>query len=142
MNKKEAGISQKTYFYLVSQGPRELEEFISVAWKLTNFLCLAMDQVVCLDSISATFDGSYQEAEENPTMHPSVEIYSHSWPHSKDEPEIYGHNMLFEFEKIQDKAETIINNWIEGCEQSGPVFHLYVWAPKDAYPYLEARFFP
>ncbi|MYB93777.1 hypothetical protein F4Y43_07925, partial [Candidatus Poribacteria bacterium] len=140
LNKREAGVTQKIYLHLSSQDTHELDEFISIAQKLTTFLCFAMDQIVYMDSISATFDSSHQEIEENPTMHPSVDIYFRSSLHSKDDPEIYGHNMLFEFEEIRDKVETIINNWIKGCEQSDPVFHLYIWAQRDAYPYLEARF--
>ena len=140
LNKKEVGIAQKTYFHLVSQGPRELEKFISVANELTTFLCFAINEVVYLDSMSTVFDTPHQDVRKNLRSETSVDIYSFNSLHSKDDPEIYKHKMLFEFEKIQDRAETIINNWIKGCEQSGPVFHLYVWARRNAYPYLEARF--
>ena len=140
LNKREAGVTQKIYFHLVSQDARELEEFISIANKLTTFLCFAVNEVVYLDSMSTVFDTPHQDVRGNLRSETSVDIYSHSSLHSKDKPEIYRHNMLFEFEKIQDKAETIINNWIKGCEQSGTVFHLYVWAQRNAYPYLEARF--
>lgn len=140
LNKKEGGIAQKTYFHLVSQDARELEEFISVADKLTIFMCFALDEIVYLDSMSAVFDTPHQDIRENLRSETSVDIYFRSSLHSKDDPEIYEHNMLFEFEKIQDRAETIINNWIKGSEQSGPVFHLYTWTQREAYPYLEARF--
>lgn len=140
LKKKEVGIAQKTFFHLVSQDARKLEEFISVANKLTNFLCFAVNEVVYLDSMSTVFDTPHQDVRENLRSETLVDIYSYSSLHSKDDPEIYRHNMLFEFKKIQDKVGTIINNWIKGCEQSGPVFHLYVWAQRNAYPYLEARF--
>ena len=137
---KEAKVAQKTYFHLVSQDARKLEEFISVANKLTNFLCFAVNEVVYLDSMSTVFETPHQDVRKNLRSETSVDIYSYSSLHSKDDPEIYRHNMLFEFKKIQDKVGTIINNWIKGCEQAGPVFHLYVWAQRNAYPYLEARF--
>ena len=52
---KEARISQKTYFQLVSEEERELKEFTSVVHKITNFLCFATDQIVSLDDMEVTF---------------------------------------------------------------------------------------
>ncbi len=140
LNRKEIGITQKTYFHLVSQDARELDEFISIANKLTTFLCFAINEVVYFDSVSTVFDTPHQDVRENLRSEIPVDIYFLNSLHSKNDPEIYEHKMLFEFEKIQDRAETIINNWIKGCEQSGAVFHLYVWAQRNAYPYLETRF--
>lgn len=137
---KEAKVAQKIHFHLVSQESRELDEFLSVANKLTTFLCFAVNEVVYLDSMSTVFDTPHQDVRENLRLETSVDIYSYSSLHSKDDPEIYRHNMLFEFEKIQDKAEIIINNWMKGCEQSGPAFHFYLWTQMDAYPYSEVKF--
>ena len=61
---KEAGISEKIYFKLVSQSARELDEFVSVARKITEFLCFAMNETVSVDSISATSDDLTQEMPE------------------------------------------------------------------------------
>ena len=54
---KEAKISQKTCFQLeLEKGEeRELKEFTSVAHKITNFLCFAIDKTVSLDSMSANY---------------------------------------------------------------------------------------
>ena len=137
---KEAKVTQKTYFHLVSQDVRELDEFISVANKLTTFLCFALNEIVCLDSMSTVFDTPHQDVREGLRKMTSVDIYSSSSPYSEDSPEIYWHNMLFRFEEIQSNIESKINNWIRGYEQFAPAFHLYFWSQRDAYPYLEVRF--
>ena len=136
----EAKVTQKIHFHLVSQDARELDEFISVANKLTTFLCFAINEIVCLDSISTVFDTPHQDVREDLRKMNLVDIYCHSWSYSEDSPEIYRHNMLFRFEEIQSNAESIINNWIKGYEQFASAFHLYFWAQRDAYPYLEVRF--
>ena len=137
---KEAKVTQKIYFHLISQDARELDEFISVANKLTTFLCFAINEMVCLDSISTVFDTPHQDIREDLSRMTSVDIYCASSPHSKKCPEIYEHNMLFEFKEIQNDIEKKINNWIKGYEQFAPAFHLYFWAQRNAYPYLEVRF--
>ena len=54
----EAKITQKTYFKLVSSQERPLEDFISIAHKLTTFLCFAIDKTVCINPIEATSNTS------------------------------------------------------------------------------------
>ena len=137
---KEAKVSQKTNFHLISRNICELDMFISIANKLTTFLCFAINEIVCLDSMSTVFDTPHQDVREGLRKMNSVNIYSHSPSYSEDNPEIYRHNMLFRFEEIQGNTENIINNWIKRYELFASAFHLYFWARRDAYPYLEVRF--
>ena len=139
LNKKEAGVIQKINFHLVSKDPRELKEFISIAENITAFLCFATNEIVCLDSVSTTFDNFHQDVRQNLKMVTEVDIYGHTWPHSKDEPEISRQKMLFKFEEIQSDLERKINKWIEACEQITPAFHFYLWTQRGAYPYSEVK---
>ena len=54
MSPREDRITQRTYFELNSQEARELDEFTSVVEKIINFLCFAMGNIVCFDSMEAT----------------------------------------------------------------------------------------
>ena len=137
---REERITQKTYFKLVSQDARELGELVSVARKITEFLCFATNKIVCLDSMSATSDDLAQETEDGRTVPVLINIYYRSWPYAKDEPKINLYNMLFDFKEIQNDAERIINNWIKGYEQILPAFNLYFLARMGAQTYLEERF--
>ncbi len=136
ITRKEARISQKTYFILTSQEARELEDFISVARKITYFLCFAMDQTVSLDSMSATSNSLRRDIGEGRTR---VDVYYPSWPYSKDEPKT-NRIKLFEFEEIRNDAENIINNWIEAYEKITPAFNQYFLAKMGMQTYLEERF--
>ena len=135
----EAKINQKTYFKLISQTERELDELISIVHKITTFLCFAMDQTVSLDSMSATSDNIRRDIGEGKTGMIPIDIYYSSWPYSKDVPKI-NRGRLFEFQEIQNDAEIIINNWIKAYEKIAPSFNLYFWAKMGMQTYLEERF--
>ena len=137
---KEAKISQKTNFKLVSEDARELDDFISVVRKITHFLCFAMDQTVSLDGMEATADNLRQDLGEGQTRRVPVNIYYSGLPYSKDEPRIHQHDMLFGFRQIQNDAERIINNWIKAYKKITPSFNLYFLAKMGMQTYLEERF--
>ena len=107
---KRAEVTQKVYFKLISQKPHELDIFISIAEKIAAFLCFIMDEIVCLERVKAA---------------PSAKIYCSSWPYSTNEPKIREFRMLFRFKKIQHRAESVINSWIENYEQIAPAVNLY-----------------
>ena len=134
---KEAKISQKTYFELVSKKERELKEFTSVARKITNFLCFAIDKTVSLDSMSATADIDLGEGQ---TRRVPVNIYYSSLPYSKDEPKIRQHDMLLGFAKIQSDVEKKIKNWIGAYKETYPAFDLYFSAKRDEQRHLDEKF--
>ena len=134
---KEAKISQKTYFQLVTEEERELKEFTSVAHKITKFLCFAIDKTVSLDGMEATAD---KDLGEGQTRRVPVNIYYSSLPYSKDEPKIRQHDMLLGFAKIQSDVEKKIKNWIGAYEETYPAFDLYFSAKRDEQRYLDEKF--
>ena len=137
---KRAEISQKIYFELISQEARELDEFISVASKITTFLCFVMNKIVCLDSISATSNDLRQDGGNGRTVPIIVGIYCPSWPYTKDEPEINKMDMLFGFEEKQNRAESLINKWLQNYERTAPAFDLYFLAKAGTLPTLNLQF--
>ena len=137
---KKAGITEKIYFKLISQEARKLDEFTTVARKITEFLCFVINQRVSLDSMCATSDDLTQEIEDNKTVPVSIDIYHPSWPYAKEVPQINLYNMLFKFKEIENEAEEIINNWIKSYEQYDSAFRLYFLAKAGEQTYLEERF--
>lgn len=127
---KRAEVSQKTYFKLISKEARELDKFTAIASKITAFLCFVMNEIVCLDEISATNDDLRQ----------SVEIYCRTWPYAKDEPVINALDMLFRFEEKQNRVESLINKWLENYEQIAPAFDLYFLTKAGTLPSLDLHF--
>ena len=137
---KEAKISQKTHFKLVSQDARKLDDFVSVAHKITTFLCFAIDETVSLNSMSATSDNLHRNIGEGRTRPIQINIYYPSWPYSKEEPRVYQNYLLFGFEQIQNDAKKRIKNWIDIYEQIEPALDLYFLAKMGAQPTSKAKF--
>lgn len=137
---KSAEVSQQTYFRLISQDARELDEFISVASKITAFLCFVINKIVCLDSISATSNDLHQDVGNGRTSPIPVGIYCPSWSYAEDEPEINEMDMLFGFEEKQSRVESVINRWLENYEQISPAFDLYFLAKARRLPTLNLQF--
>ena len=132
---KRAEVTQKIYFKLISQDACELDEFISVAEKITAFLCFVINEIVCLERVSATSDDLNQDIGDGRIAPIPVKIYCSSWPYSKDEPRINELDMLFKFTEIQSRAESIINQWLENYEQIVPAFDLYFLAKTGLLPW-------
>ncbi len=137
---KKAGIREKIYFKLISQEARKLDEFTTVARKITEFLCFVINQRVSLDSMCATSDDLTQEIGPSKTVPVSIDIYHPSWPYAKEVPQINLYNMLFKFKEIENEAEEIINNWIKSYERYDSAFRLYFLAKTGEQTYLEERF--
>lgn len=145
MNPREERITQRTYFKLVSQDARELDDFISIVEKIINFLCFAIGDIVCFDSMEATFrnppplppfqeDFGYDKIGLLP-----INIFYSSQLYSKYRSRIRV-NTLFKFEQIQNDAKRMICSWIDAYERIAPAFNLYFVAQMETQPSLEATF--
>ena len=139
-NLKSAEVSQKTYFRLISSDARELDEFISIAQKITTFLCFVMNEIVCLDRMSATSDNLRQNIGDGRTAPIPMKIYCPSWPYAENEPAIDEWDMLFKYEDRQNRVESIINKWIENYEKIIPALDLYFLAKTAILPTLNLQF--
>ena len=137
---KEAKITQKTYFELVSVEKRNFQEFVTVAHRLTTFLCFATDKIVCLDQVKAFADDLSRQLGDGRRMSVPVLVFYESLPFAKHPPKIEWHDMLFRFLMIRENAEAIINKWIDAHEQIDVAFGLYFSARTDAHKYLDGRF--
>ena len=135
---KRAEVRQKTFFKLISKDPCVLDDLISVAQKITAFLCFVMDEIVCLDSMSATSDSYRQEIADGRTA--PIKIYCRSWPYAKDEPKINDDDILFKYKDRQTRAESIINKWIDNYEQITPALDLYFLTRARTLPSLDLQF--
>ena len=136
----EAKITQKTYFKLVSQQERPLEDFISIAHKLTTFLCFAIDKTVCINPITATSNTSCRNigtGESEPA--PPISLYYESLPYTKEVPKVYQHHMLFRYQTIKENAEQRIKNWLQAYGNIEPALNLYFGVTTGGLQYLDAK---
>ncbi|MGQ0476261.1 ApeA N-terminal domain 1-containing protein [Acinetobacter variabilis] len=138
-NLKEAKVTQRAYFRLVSEELHELNEFISIASKITNFMCFAIDDVVSIKNVSATSCEIQRKIGENKYPVP-IKIYYQSTTYVEKVPNKSWHNMLFTFGTIQDNAQEVFNNWLNAYEYLAPAMNLYFSTKMDAQKYLEGKF--
>ena len=96
-------MTQKAYFKLVSGSDRELDEFLSVARKITNLLCFAINETVSLDSISATSSSLLRGVGKNSGL-VHVDIYNSSGVYPKNTAKTNWLDMLFGFSDMQNDA--------------------------------------
>jgi hypothetical protein len=139
-NTTEARISQKTYFKLVSEEERELNDFISVAHKVTTLLCFAIDKIVCLERVTATSENIRQDIGDDKSIPVQIRIYYPSLPYSKDERKIEWYRMLFRYGQIRNNAERIVNNWIDAYDKIEPALNLYFSTKMGVQKYLDGKF--
>lgn len=139
-NLSEAKIAQKTHFKLFSKEERPQEDFISIAYKITTFLCFAIDKTVCITSASGTVNTLLQKVGENESRPLSFEIYYSSLPYVKKVPKIEIHQMLFRYPHIQVDAEKIINKWLNAYDIINPSLNLYFSTKAGGHKYLESIF--
>ncbi len=136
----EAKITQKTYFKLVSQQECPLEDFISIAHKLTTFLCFAIDKTVCINPIKATSNTTCRDintGESQPA--PPILLYYKSLPYTKEVPKVERLDMLFRYPEIQTRAEEMVNNWLAAYDKIEPTLNLYFSVFTGGFSYLDAK---
>lgn len=136
----EAKITQKTFFKLVSDDVRSLDEFISTAYKITTLMCFAIDKTVCIDSVSANSKAIVRNIGDGVNIPAQLDIYYGSLPYDKVVPNVVWHRMLFRFSHIKDDVEKIINNWIKAYETIKPALNLYFSAKTGTHKYLDGKF--
>ena len=137
---KEAKITQKTYFKLVSEQDRPLEDFISIVHKLTTFLCFAIDNTVCINPIKATSNTTCRNLDTGePEPAPPISLYYESLPYTKEVPKVDWHHMLFRYPEVQAKAEEMINNWLQAYDKIEPALNLYFGVTTGGLRYLDAK---
>ncbi len=139
-NTTEAKITQKTYFKLVSEQERPLNDFTSAAYKIPTLLGFAIDKTVCLEQVSVTSDAISYDISNNKTVPVSISVYYASQPYTKLEPKIDRHRMLFRFGQIREDAERIVNNWFDAYDEIDPALNLYFSTKTGAYKYFEGNF--
>jgi len=139
-NTREAKITQKTYFKLVSEQERPLDDFISTAYKITTLLCFAIDRTVCIEQVTATLNTLLRNIGEGKTIPVEISIYYASLPYTKNEPKIDLYRMLFRYRQIRDDAERIVNSWFDAYDEIDPALDLYFSTKTGAHKYLDGKF--
>lgn len=136
----EAKITQRAYFKLISEELRPLGDFTEIAYRLTNFLCFAIDTTVALKDLLAT-SKEIQRVGGNGKQYPvPIKIFYPSIPFTEKVPDKNRHRMLFTYHTIKSNAQDVFNSWLNAYEIMAPALSLYFSTKNGAQKYLDGKF--
>lgn len=119
----DARITKKAYISLRSDKPRGLKHFRDLAYKLCNFLSLALDQPVSMQSISVS---NVHEYSNNESIQPlPISLFGQFAPRTERGPIIDKRNVLLPFQRVSNRLEQLMKSWLEVYEANEPAFDMY-----------------
>ena len=136
----EAKISQKAYIKLIAKKLLPLQDFISLSFKLNNFLCFAIDQTVAINSATAYSCELKHKVKSGKEYEVPIEIYYPSLPFSQTVPKIHWHTMLFRYYDVAETLQGALNKWLDAYERIEPAFNLYFASRTGAHKYIDGKF--
>lgn len=136
----EAKITQRVYFKLSSDQSLQFTDYSSVAYKLINFLCFAIDDTVCIKDVTGTSKDLQTDYGEGNTVPVSINIYYPSIPFNKEVSTKSWHNMLFTFGAIRENTELVLNNWLKSYDVISPTLNLYFSTKQGARKQINDKF--
>lgn len=139
-NISEQKITQRVYFKLSSEKTVPLQNFLDVAFKITNLMSFAIhDTVAMKDLIATSPDIKIKISEEKNRLVP-IKLYYQSNSFLEIEPQKSQHEMLFSYDAISSNADKVFNNWINAHEHLSPAIGLYFSTKTEAYKYIDGKF--
>jgi len=136
----EAKITQRAYFRLESDRLLDLSSFTVVAFKITNLMCFAMNEIVAIKDLIATSREIQYEVSPDKQRPVPISIYYQSIPFAEKKPKKSWHEMLFNFRAITDDAQEVFNKWLDAYEDLYPALNLYFSTKAGAQKYLDGKF--
>lgn len=137
---KEAKITQRAYFRLVSEELCDLEDFTTVAFKIVNLMCFAMDEIVSIKDVSATSSEIQRIIDDEKQYPVPISIYYESIPYVEKVPTKNWHEMVFNFSTIKSNAPQVFNGWLSAYDYLYPALNLYFSTKVGAHKYLDGKF--
>lgn len=129
-------ITEKTHIDLVSPKKLSLEDFISIARKITNFICFAINNVVCIND-ATVISNEIKDEKGNPI---SIKLYYRSRPFAKNTDGRKAELFSYYYDEVKQNMEKIINNWISISDKIYPAFELYLSTQEAEHQFLESKF--
>ena len=133
----DARITKKAYISLRSDTPRGLKHFRDLAYKLCNFLSLALDQSVSMQSISVSNVHEYSNKESIQPL--PISLFGQFAPRTERRLVIGERKALLPFQSISNKLEQLVRDWLKAYEAYDPAFDLYFLTRSNETLTLEVK---
>ena len=136
----EVHIRQTAYVSVESREPLQIEDIMSLTYRIRNFFCFAIGQAVSIHSLTLEADDIRRESEDQLSDRVPIKVYCESPYHSEKMPQVYGDRMLFRYTDVMNDVESVVAKWIESYEGFKPTFDLFFASMLDRSVHLEVRF--
>lgn len=136
---KEISIRQKAEIKIETTVEMSFEYYMTLLYRIQNFLCLGMMEPTYPISIKGTAEASKIELNGK-TYYNTVEIFFLLPESLEINKKISIHDMLFIFNDIADNIALYFGNWLQKSELLEPAFDLYFGTLYNRRMYLQQRF--
>ena len=132
----EAAVQQTVQALVKLRDPHPIEYFSSLAFKLCNFLTLALDQAVSVQSMTGYLT---QETAEKENHRIPVKVYGQFAPWPEKKPTIRWHDVLFRYPNVASQLDNMMGKWFENYEIFEPAFNLYFASRTQPSQFLDTK---
>lgn len=132
-------IIRRAFISLLSEKPRDIEFFSHLAFKLCNFLSLALDQAVSIKSISVSSEQA--SVDTTTSVPPPIQVFGQFAPWTEQRPTVGPHRMLFTHREAKCRLkEDILTGWLKKYVDYEPAFDVYFLTCAKPTQMLETKF--
>ena len=132
----EIKVQQTVDVLVKTEDPQPVDYFSSLAFKLCNFLTLALDQAVSIQSMTGYVD---QENAGGQNHRRPVKVYAQFPPRPEREPTVHWHRALFRYPDVAGLFDVMIAKWFEDYETFEPAFNLYFAVRAEPSQFMETK---
>ena len=118
----ESQIKQTALITLKTQEERPLEHFTSFAFQMAHLLSLALDEDICIQSMTGHLDDKTPGSRNIPCR---VSVYGQFGPWASAQPTIRWHDALFLYPVVADRINDLMNYWFDNYDRFMPAIELY-----------------
>ena len=136
----KAKIEQKSFIKITMENARPFKELISLIFKINNFFCFAIDNVVTINSMTGYVDSFKSDEEEIEAHFTPVSIYYRSILCPDLKTVVSEFDVFFSYKDVATQLEKILVNWLSNYEISEPAFNLYFASKSGAHKYINGEF--
>lgn len=131
-------VSQKVRISIVSKKKKSLHDFIFLSFKIINFFSFSVNETLNIANVEISSKDITNQI--NGKSYPiKIETIYASQNISQKKLK-YRHQMLFDFDDIEDTFESKIQNWLQNYQVIEPTMNLYFSVKQGNHTHLESQF--
>ena len=132
----EMAVKQTSLVRVRSERLQPVEYFSLIAVRLCNFLSLALDEDVGIQSMTGYLD---QETGDDKRWQHPVRVYGQFPPFIDRSPSIQWHRALFLYPVVADRIGDVVTKWFDSYETFAPALDLYFLSRTQTQANLQTK---